>query len=125
MDIIDSCSMEVKTLALYGYNLLFLPPSGLKEDTTFLFYLDAVERTMEFARNNRDCKNVYRYFGMNSLRDTLKFIRAVNEINTRKAKMFSNRLKKLLWSPQVWLKNGIAIQKRFIDYYNYVVKENN
>lgn len=125
MDIIDSCSMEVKTLALYGYNLLFLPPSGLKEDTTFLFYLDAVERTMEFARANQNCKNVYRYFGMNSLRDTLKFIRAVNEINTRKAKMFSNRLKKLLWSPQVWFKNGIAIQKRFIDYYNYVVKENN
>ena len=125
MDVIDSCSMEVKTLALYGYNLLFFPPSGLGEDTTFLFYLDAVERTMEFARDNQNCKNVYRYFGMNSLRDTVKFIKAVNKINTRKAKVFSNRLKKLLWSPQVWFKNGIAIQSRFIHYYYLVVKENN
>lgn len=123
MDVIDDCSMEVKTLALHGYNLIFLPPSGLEEETTFRLYLDAVERAMEFARDNHSCKKTYRYFGMNSLRETVKFIKSVNRTNALKAKDYSKRLKRLLWKPQAWLKNGATIQLRFVHYYYKIAAE--
>ena len=124
MDVIDYCSMEVKTLALHGYNLIFLPPSGLEEETTFLFNLDAVERAMIFAKENKNCKSVYKYFGLNSIREIVKLINNVKIANAPRAKEFSKRLKRLLWSPQVWLKNGVTIQGLFVFFYCKIVMEN-
>lgn len=124
IDIIDYCSMEVKVLALYGYNLIFLAPFGLEEETTFLFNLDAVERAMEFARENHNCKYIYRYFGVNSIKQTIHFIRLVKRTNPLKAKEFSLRMAALIWKPRYWITNGVIVQSRFLRYYFTASKTN-
>ena len=123
MGIVDYCSMEVKTLALYGYNLIYLPAYGLEEDTTILFYIDAVKRTMEFARDNKNCKDIYRYFGMNSIRETIKYFKTIQKKDPIRGKAYAQKFYKVLWSPGNWLKHGMIIQCRFIRYYYMICKE--
>ena len=123
MEIVDYCSMEVKTLALYGYNLIYLPIYGLEEDTTILLYIDAVKRAMEFARDNKKCEDIYGYFGMNSIRETIKYFKTIQKKDSIRGKEYAHKFYKLLWSPRVWMKNGLNIQSRFIHYCYMISKE--